>query len=151
MTTERWFFWWWTRETCSTMHHMYHTYICDCFRHLKSTRFWLFAISCQLLEWKLLWFLLFFFFFQSHLIQDVIIWILNNHHNIDIVCLILSSWDFPNHVELHVELMVSLESSWWVRGALIWFKTIWSFNVQVVDYWIIFSMKIKYFTFLSDL
>ncbi len=33
------FFWWWKRETCSTMRHMYHTYICDRFRHLKSTRF----------------------------------------------------------------------------------------------------------------
>lgn len=33
------FLWWWKRETCSTTRHMYHTYICDRFRHLKSTRY----------------------------------------------------------------------------------------------------------------
>ncbi len=33
------FLWWWKRETCSTTCHMYHTCICDHFRHLKSTRY----------------------------------------------------------------------------------------------------------------
>jgi hypothetical protein len=29
------------------------------------------------------------------------------------------------------------------KGALTWFETLWSYNVEAIDYWIIFSMKTK--------
>jgi hypothetical protein len=29
------------------------------------------------------------------------------------------------------------------RGALTWFKIIWSYSVEAIDYWTIFSMKLK--------
>jgi hypothetical protein len=129
------FFLWWKRETCCMMCHMYHTYICDHFRHLKSTRF----DYLQSIVWMKILVISLLFIFRSHLIQDVIISILNNHHNINIVCSILSTWDFPNHnasrcaLGMFGKLLMS-------KGALFWFETIWSFNVQVIDYWIIFSV-----------
>jgi hypothetical protein len=134
MTTESRFFWWWKRETCSTMHHMYHTYIYDRFRHLKSTRFDYLQLVVNCLNENCCD----FSFFHLSKSFDSRCY----HHNIDIVCLILSSWDFPNHSAscwahgIFGKLLMS-------RGALIWFETIWSFDVQVIDYWIIFSMKIK--------
>jgi hypothetical protein len=47
-------------------------------------------------------------------------------------------WDLPTRV-FHAALLVSLESSWWVR----WFETVWSYGVEAIDYWTKFSMKIK--------
>jgi hypothetical protein len=29
------------------------------------------------------------------------------------------------------------------RGAPSWFEIVWSYGVEAIDYWIIFSMKIK--------
>jgi hypothetical protein len=29
------------------------------------------------------------------------------------------------------------------RGALTWFDSVWSYGVEAIDYWTIFSMKIK--------
>jgi hypothetical protein len=43
---------------------------------------------------------------------------------------------------LDVVFLVSLEASI-SRGAPTWFETIWNYSVEVIDYWIIFSMKIK--------
>jgi hypothetical protein len=43
----------------------------------------------------------------------------------------------------YVVLLVSSESSQWVsRGALTWFEIAWSYGVEAIDYWIIFSIKI---------
>jgi hypothetical protein len=54
---------------------------------------------------------------------------------------------FVCHIEisqttaLHAMLLMSLESSLWVGGALTWFETVWSYGVEAIDYWTIFSMK----------
>ncbi len=43
---------------------------------------------------------------------------------------------------LHVAFLLSLESSM-NRCASTWFETVWSYGVKAIDYWTIFSIKIK--------
>jgi hypothetical protein len=53
-----------------------------------------------------------------------------------VVCFVLSCWDLPNHdtscCTLHIFLKLSMS-----RGAPTWFETVWSYSVEVIDYWII--------------
>jgi hypothetical protein len=56
-------------------------------------------------------------------------------------------WHLVWHAEIswptriHAVLLVSLESSQWV--ALTWFETVWSYGVEAIDCWTVFSAKTK--------
>jgi hypothetical protein len=52
----------------------------------------------------------------------------------------LSSWDLPNQDALCLSLSIfgKLLMS---RGTPTWFETIWSYGVEAIDHWTIFSMK----------
>jgi hypothetical protein len=54
----------------------------------------------------------------------------------------LSCWGFSNHCASCCALSIFRKLSM-SRGALAWFETVWSDCVEAIDYWIIFSMKIK--------
>jgi len=43
---------------------------------------------------------------------------------------------------LHDVILVSSKSFWWV-GAPTWFEIGWSYGVEAIDDWIIFSIKMK--------
>jgi hypothetical protein len=61
--------------------------------------------------------------------------ILNNHHNINIVCLIFVKLRFPKPQVLHVALLVSLESSWWVKACI---DLVWDYlELQCASYWLL--------------
>jgi hypothetical protein len=58
-----------------------------------------------------------------------------------VVCFVLfclSSWDLPNHgaswcmLGIFRKILMS-------RGAPTWFETVWSYSVETIDYWTIFS------------
>jgi len=44
---------------------------------------------------------------------------------------------------LQIMFLVSLESSWGGGGALAWFHGIWTCGVEVLEYWMTSSLKIK--------
>ncbi len=54
----------------------------------------------------------------------------------------LSHWDFPNQNTLCHTLGIFGKLSM-SRGAPTWFETVWSYGVEAIDYWTIFSLKIK--------
>jgi hypothetical protein len=57
-------------------------------------------------------------------------------------CFVLSRWDLPNYgVSCHdISILGKLLMN---RGAPTWFKIVWSYGVEAIDYWIIFSIKIN--------
>jgi hypothetical protein len=63
-------------------------------------------------------------------------------HVVCFVLFCLSSWDLPNHgaswcmLRIFRKILMS-------RGAPTWFETVWSYSVEAIDYWTIFSMKTK--------
>ncbi len=59
-----------------------------------------------------------------------------------VVCFVLSSWDLPNHGTSCQALGIFGKLSM-SRGALTWFASVSSYDVEVIDYWIIFLMKTK--------
>jgi hypothetical protein len=50
-------------------------------------------------------------------------------------------WDLPTRV-FHAALLVSLESSWWVRVRQLGLRLFGATAVEAIDYWTVFSMKI---------
>jgi hypothetical protein len=60
-----------------------------------------------------------------------------------VVCFVVSHVEISQTIVLHVTHLVSLESSWWEGVALTWFEIFWSYGVDAIDYWTIFSMKTK--------
>jgi hypothetical protein len=49
--------------------------------------------------------------------------------------------DISQTMALHAVLLVSLESSWQVGGTSTWFKTVWSFDVEAIEFWVDFGAR----------
>jgi hypothetical protein len=61
-------------------------------------------------------------------------------------CFILSCWDLSTHgapcQALHAVLLIPSKKLLMSRGVPTWFETVWSYSVEAIDYWTIFSMKL---------
>ncbi len=61
-----------------------------------------------------------------------------------VVCFVLFVSMIHRTRTLQITFLVSLESSWGGgRGALAWFHSVWTCGVEVLEYWMISSLKIK--------
>jgi len=54
----------------------------------------------------------------------------------------LSRWNLPNH-EAPCHALGIFKKILTNRGAPTWFEIVWNYNVDAIDYWAIFSMKIN--------
>jgi hypothetical protein len=61
-----------------------------------------------------------------------------------VVCFVLlCSYEIHWNGMLQIMILVSLESSQW-GGAWAWFHDVWTCSAKVLEYWMIFSLKIKW-------
>jgi hypothetical protein len=60
----------------------------------------------------------------------------------NLFCFVLSFWIFPEQIAScnAIDIFENLTLS---RGALTWVESFWSYDVKVIDYWIIFLENIN--------
>jgi hypothetical protein len=55
-----------------------------------------------------------------------------------VVCFVLSWWDLPNYSASSCRIL-GMGKLFMSKGALTWFKIVWSYSLEAIDYWTIFS------------